>query len=342
MIKQIEPTALYNCPSHIIVDVRSPSEFQTGHIENAINLPLFDDTERATVGTIYTKSGREAGLFSGLEIVGPKLSWFVKRIKALNPQHKPLIIYCWRGGMRSNSMAWLLVQAGHKVKVLKGGYKAFRSYIREDALKHGTFIVIGGMTGSGKTDTLTRLKEMGEQTIDLEALANHKGSVFGHLGQKTQPANEQFENNLWEQVRLVDDTRPVYIEDESRSIGKVSIPDPFYSKMQQSKMYMLKVNYADRIERLVKEYGCFSKEELEEDIIRLSKFTGEEMCRNATKAIKANHLDEAVDLILHYYDKKYLQCIEKKSSREIIPLEGCNGNSEENALRILQHSASPK
>ncbi|MFA6951200.1 MAG: tRNA 2-selenouridine(34) synthase MnmH [Lentimicrobiaceae bacterium] len=334
----IDISQLYDYPGTPVIDVRSPAEYSIGHIPGAINLPLFDDDERAKVGTRFNHGGQDAGFLLGLEIVGPKMASFVKRIKGLFPAHSPLIFYCWRGGMRSNSMAWLFDQAGHPVYVIKGGYKAFRSYIRVNTINNRQFRIVGGMTGSGKTEILCYLKQMGEQVIDLEGLARHKGSVFGHLGQLEQPSNEEFENNLWEEIRVFNPRRPIYIEDESRSIGKVSLPEPLYQTMQHSTMYLVKVNLKVRIGRLKAEYGGFSSEELMDAMSKLMKYMGGDICQEAIKAVTDHNLDLAIEKVLSYYDKKYNQALQRYPLWQIVPVISDNGDCERGAKRIIQLS----
>ena len=163
----------------IILDVRSPGEFTKGQIPGAFNLPVFSDEERVRVGTLYKRRSREVAFLEGLDFIAPKLRFFVEEAKRLAP-HKKILIHCWRGGLRSQSMAVLLEAAGFSCRILEGGYKAYRTYCREELLdKDASFILVGGKTGSGKTVILHELIHLQEQVIDLEGLANHKGSVFG-------------------------------------------------------------------------------------------------------------------------------------------------------------------
>ncbi len=183
-----------NCP---ILDVRSPDEYNRGHIPGARSLPLFNNEERSAVGTLYLQKGSKEAMLKGLELVGPKMKEFVIQASGLSRDGE-LALYCWRGGMRSNSMAWLFNTSGIKSHTLDGGYKSWRRHI------HGFFgqpvpnlVVIGGMTGTGKTEILEEIERKGGQVVHLERLARHKGSVFGHLGMPAQPSTEQFENELY-------------------------------------------------------------------------------------------------------------------------------------------------
>lgn len=184
-----------------LIDVRSPSEYAHAHIPGAVSIPLFSDEERKIIGTAYKQQGREVAVNEGLD-------FFSKRLKQIQPEalklfHKSeenenpvFYIHCWRGGMRSGAVAWLLSLYGYKVVVLKGGYKSFRNWVLAQFEKEYSFKILGGFTGSGKTEVLNELAQLGEKTIDLEMLAHHKGSAFGSLGMPAQPSEEMFENKL--------------------------------------------------------------------------------------------------------------------------------------------------
>ena len=204
--------------SGAIIDVRSPVEFNAGHIPGSTNIPLFSDEERATVGTLYAESGRDIAIEKGLEFVGPKMADFVRRTKAVLAKQpgdceseKIAYVHCWRGGMRSQSFAWLLDMAGIKVRVLKGGYKGFRKVAhRKIGLRH-KMVILSGLTGAGKTEFLIELQKKGEQIIDLEGLANHRGSSFGAIGLGQQPTTEQFENCRFAALEKLNPNRRIWI-----------------------------------------------------------------------------------------------------------------------------------
>ncbi|MEY2794218.1 MAG: hypothetical protein RJA76_2210, partial [Bacteroidota bacterium] len=178
-----------------ILDVRSPGEFKRAHIPNALSLPLFTDEEREKVGICYKHQGKEKAVELGLEFVGPKLVNFVKYAKKVAFEGE-ILVHCWRGGMRSASMAWLLETAGLKVFLLEGGYKSYRNFVLKIQSEPLPLRVLGGKTGSGKTELLREMKNAGFQVIDLEDLAKHRGSAFGHFGLEEQPSSEHFENLL--------------------------------------------------------------------------------------------------------------------------------------------------
>src|ERR1700733_14354956 len=221
-----------------LFDVRSPGEFQHSHIPGAVSLPLFSDEERAQVGLCYKQQGKEPALMLGLKFVGPKLSEMADKVIKQCLQGRARV-YCWRGGMRSSSVAMLLRMTGLQVMTLEGGYKRFRRHVLQtlSQIFSEKLVVIGGMTGSGKTEILRVLKERGEQVVDLEQLANHRGSAFGGIGMELQPSVEQFENKiacLWDKLDL---DRRIWLEDESRMIGKCKIPDALFAAMMQAKRY---------------------------------------------------------------------------------------------------------
>ena len=305
--------------SHVIIDVRSPSEFSQGHIPGAVNIPLFDDEERKKVGTLYKQAGKQAAMLAGLDFVGPKMSQFVKQANKLAPG-KDVLVHCWRGGMRSAGMAWLLKTADFKVSVLEGGYKAYRSFIRQKLGEEFKLMVLGGKTGSGKSEILDRLAGMGEQIIDLEKIAHHKGSAFGDLGQEKQPTNEQFENNLFDALRKLDRRKTIWVEDESRGIGFVGIPDLFYQQMRNAAVMFLDVPKPFRVKRLVKEYASFDPQQLENAIHRITKKLGGLNARLTIEALHQKDYATVADLLLVYYDKAYLKGLSFRDKNKVFKL----------------------
>jgi tRNA 2-selenouridine synthase len=299
-----------------VVDVRSPKEFSQGHIPGAVSMPLFDDDERAVVGTTYTRIGKDEALLKGLEFVGPKMKDFVARAKALASGNE-ILVNCWRGGMRSGAMAWLFGFSGLKASVLEGGYKAYRHHIREALSKGPQIKILGGMTGSGKTEILHHLSNLGEQVLDLEGLANHKGSAFGALGQQEQPTTEQFENDLAERWLAFDPGKPVWVEDESRSIGRVIIPDPFLDRMAGAQVLFIEVPFETRVNRLFEEYGGFDPQELIVLVSKISKRLGSDIAKAATDDLQSGNIKDAVARVLKYYDKTYQYGISKRDNSKV-------------------------
>jgi len=338
MIQHINPNEFLEKSDGIpVIDVRAPKEFLRGHIPDAINLPLFDDEERKEVGTLYKKSGKEASLLLSLDIVGPKLSYFVKTARKLSPDRE-ILIHCWRGGMRSANMAWLFETADFKVFVLNGGYKAYRKYIRQKIGEEANLIVVGGKTGCGKSEVLNYLAKAGEQVLDLENIAHHKGSAFGDLGQEKQPTNEQFENNLFQAWQKLDLNLPVWIEDESRGIGTVSIPEPLYNKIRQSPVIFLDVEKEIRIIRLVKEYALFDPALLEAAILRINKKLGGLNTKQAIEALFNKDFNTAASILLTYYDKAYLKGLSMREQKKVFKLELHKDNSALNMQLVVEYA----
>lgn len=305
MIKRIDiKDFIQKIDSLPIIDVRSPKEYEFGHVVNAVNIPLFDNDERAVVGTKYHKINRDAAIMSGLKIVGPKLADYVKQAKKI-AENNELMIYCWRGGMRSGSLAWLFDVAGINVSVLNDGYKAYRKYIREDFSRKANVVILGGMTGSGKSDILHAMQNSGNQVLDLEGVANHKGSAFGFLGQDEQPSNEQFENNLFHIWKDFDFNKPIWIEDESASIGKVRVPETLFHQMRSCKVVEIEIDKNIRIQRLVKEYASFDIDDLKNIVLRIGKRLGGQNVKLALEALDNKNFAMVADITLSYYDKAY-------------------------------------
>lgn len=287
-----------------LFDVRSPCEFSHGHIPGSLSLPLFTDEERALVGTVYKQNGKEAAIQTGLKAVGPKLADLAKAIR--KESNSACRITCFRGGMRSRSVQWLASLFGLSTIRLDGGYKAFRHYVLETFSLPYSFIVIGGPTGSGKTEMLHSLSQKGHQTIDLEGLANHRGSAFGLLPDTLQPSQEHFENLLATSLRTMNPSSPIFIEDESRRIGSCTIPQGIYENMDTSPLLWVEVPFEKRLERLVQNYGCFPKMWLIEKTTKLTKKLGQEKTNHITSAIQESRLEDAARLLLEYYDQAYL------------------------------------
>jgi tRNA 2-selenouridine synthase len=315
-----------------VIDVRAPKEFLQGHIPGAYSLPLFTDEERAVVGTTYSKKGQDQALLKGLEIVGPKMTGLVERAREIAPRGD-ILVHCWRGGMRSEAMAWLLQFAGMKTSVLEGGYRAYRRFTRSSFGNDQRLIVLGGMTGSGKTELLRFLAENSEQVVDLERFANHKGSAFGAMGQPDQPTNEQFENDLAAEWLALDIARPAWIEDESLNIGKVIIPEPLFRKMAEAPVVFVDVPFDERVARLVREYGEFDKNELSAKITKIGKRIGGDVANAAVKSVMEGDVKAAIAAVLKYYDKTYQYGLSKRRTSQIIKMNYAEFRKEYTKVR---------
>ena len=306
----------------IIIDVRTPAEFADGHIPSAINIPIFSNEERAIVGTIYKKQSKEKAVEKGLDLVGVKLGGFVRTVKKLMRKCElapdtTIYVYCWRGGMRSNSMAWLFRTAGINVDVLKGGYKAYRtSFIDKIVAGEWKLVVLGGPTGCGKTYILDALKEKCEQVIDLEGLASHRGSAFGNYGHENpQPTSEHFANCLYGELLELDSDKPIWCEGESMSIGRVFMPQEFYNLIQGSELIHFDMPTDVRLDHIMKDYGDCPKDMLVNCFTNITKRLGFDNAKKAIEFVDNGQIKEAAAIALGYYDKSYCHSLENRANK---------------------------
>jgi len=311
---------------HPVIDVRSPGEYSHAHIPGAHNLPLFSDEERKIVGTAYKRESREQAIKIGLDFFGVKMRKMVEDTETILKTHpitaspaiaafrseggpsapaRCLLVHCWRGGMRSAGVAWLLDLYGFKVYTLKGGYKAYRQWTLQQFSKPYPFHVLGGYTGSGKTIVLHELAKKKHQVLDLEDIANHKGSAFGGLGKTAQPSQEMFENKLALQLSYLGTTTPVWVEDESRRIGDLNLPADLWNTMRSSPVFFLDIPVEKRLEYIVQEYGKFKKEELVATVMRIRKRLGGLATKNVINHLLEDNITEGFRILLQYYDKFY-------------------------------------
>jgi tRNA 2-selenouridine synthase len=305
---------------HVVVDVRSPVEFLQGRFPEAHNIPLFSNEERATVGTIYKQQGKELAVEKGFAFVSPKLLKYIEIAKTAAPQKK-IILHCFRGGMRSKNFAWLLQTAGFEVKIFEGGYKKYRLEVLDLFKQAFQFIIIGGYTGSAKTEIIKLLKSKGEQVIDLESLANHKGSSFGSINEKTQPTQQNFENQLFEQLHQLNKEKPIYLEDEAYNIGRVSLPYEMWLQMKKAPILSLNINATNRIQQLVKDYTTVDIELLKAAMFRIKDQLGGAGYKQAILFLSEKRLAEAAAIALDYYDKTYTFNHNKRFCRNIYNID---------------------
>lgn len=324
----------------VVVDVRTPAEYKLGHIPQAFNIPLFSDEERIVVGTKYKQENKEAAMIQGLDYVGPKMSGFIKSLQRIT-QKKEVLLHCWRGGHRSRSMAWLFELVGYTVYILDGGYKAYRNFLLESFSQKANLIILGGMTGSGKSDILKAILMLGHQIIDLESVAHHKGSAFGAIGQQEQPTPQQFENDLFAIWQSLDLSKAIWLEDESASIGKTSIPGPLFQQIRSSKVVKIEVDKDLRIERLVSEYAVFGKDELKMSVRKIEKRLGNLAMMDCLEAIDKGDFETAVNYILSYYDKAYSKGLSNRDQETVYSLTIKSSDTMEDAQDII-HFANEK
>jgi tRNA 2-selenouridine synthase len=332
---------------HPVFDVRSPGEYVHAHIPNAISLPLFTDEERKVVGTAYKQQSKQAAIKIGLDYFGVKMRGMVEQVEGIttaftkesNKSNAPVppsgggggiaLVHCWRGGMRSAGVAWLLDLYGFKVYTLVGGYKVYRKWVLAQFEKEYHFKIIGGYTGSGKTLVLKQLAQQGQTVIDLEALAHHKGSAFGALGEAAQPKQEMFENLLAQKltdvrwslaetntVKTNNEQRStcIWLEDESQRIGNLQIPMPLWYTMRKSPVYFLDIPFEERLNYITEGYGKFTKEQLVNAIIRIQKRLGGLETKNAINHLLENNHKACFGILLAYYDKLYNKALQNREN----------------------------
>ena len=337
-----------------IIDVRSPGEYEHAHLPGAHNLPLFTNEERKVVGTAYKQESREQAIKIGLDYFGPKMRVMVEEVEKLcaakratgsevtsgeGPEQKgEVFIYCWRGGMRSAAVAWLLNLYGFRVVVLAGGYKVYRHHVLQVLSLPFGLTVLGGYTGSGKTSVLRHLKGKGAKVIDLEGLAAHKGSAFGGLGMPAQPSQEMFENCLaLELEALHRDEGSIWIEDESQRIGLVNIPGTFWTSLRKAPICFLDIPFEERLEQILAEYGSFDKEVLANAIQRISKRLGGLETKKAFQHLADDNLRECFRILLSYYDKHYLKGLHNREGLpSLLTTVACSTVDPGNGERLLK------
>jgi tRNA 2-selenouridine synthase len=330
-----------------ILDVRSPGEFLHAHIPGAFALPLFTDDQRKIIGIAYKQQSRQAAVKKGLNFFSERMKMIPDQVEELivNQQRKisrnnlmpytnRLLIHCWRGGMRSGAVAWLLDIYGFKVYTLKGGYKAFRNWALAQFDKEYKINILGGYTGSGKTGVLQEMKRKGNMVIDLEGLASHKGSAFGSLGEKPEPGQEMFENllafELYKAANAEEQNQPngepytkilspdIWIEDESRHIGTAGIPKAFWDQMRKSPLYFLDIPFEERLNHIVSTYGVFNKNELVNSIMKIQKRLGGLETKNAINYLLEDNVKECFSILLLYYDKLYRNSLNHRENIEAV------------------------
>lgn len=345
-----------------VLDVRSPGEYLHAHIPKAISIPLFTDEQRKVIGTAYKQQSRQVAVNHGLDFFSERMKAIPgeiicvinsnKRDNPKDPASQTLLIHCWRGGMRSEAVAWLLNLYGYKIYLLKGGYKSFRRWALKQFEKKYSLKILGGYTGSGKTEVLQEMKNRGKTVIDLEALANHKGSAFGSLGQNPQPSQEMFENllalEMWktnfaketnhtngvEQTNL---DKEIWLEDESRHIGLAGIPPMIWEQMRHSNLYFLDIPFEQRLNFVVLQYGDFDKKVLVTSIMKIQKRLGGLETKNAINFLLEGNVKACFAILIPYYDKLYTHAMNKRENiQSLLNKIPCKSIDVNNAQHLLQ------
>ena len=289
-----------------IIDVRSPSEYYQGHWPGAVNIPLFSDSERETIGKSYKKESRLKAILQGLKVTIPNAKNLLEIILQITTKkegkNKSLRIYCWRGGMRSSAFAWLARTIGIRTYLLKGGYKNYRKWVLNQFEADLPIRLLGGKTGTRKTDLLNYINEENIHVIDLEGIANHRGSSFGSLGMKEQPSTQQFENILAESLDSFQKNSAIeiWLEAESSNLGKCRIPNSLYTKMKKAPIIEIIKDKDERVKNLVHVYSQNSQTELNNAVNRISKRLGPQRTKEALTAIKRKEWSKACESMLDY------------------------------------------
>ena len=328
-----------------IVDVRSPSEFCQGHWPGAINIPLFSDIERDIIGKSYKKESRLKAILNGLKATLPNTRKLLEIIlqTAIKKEevNKSLRIYCWRGGMRSNAFAWLARTIGIKTYILKGGYKSYRKWVLYQFDADLPIRLLGGKTGTRKTDLLNYINKENIYVIDLEGIANHRGSSFGALGMEKQPSTQQFENILAESLSNFHNSNAneIWLEAESSNLGKCRIPNKLYSNMKKAPVLEIIKTKHERVKNLVDVYSQNSQTELKDAVNRISKRLGPQRTKEALISIEKKEWSKACEAMLDYYDKCYEYELKKAKNVNSINLSGLN--LESSLKKILNENLNP-
>ena len=334
-----------------VIDARSPSEHADDHLPGAVNAPVLDDAQRALVGTVNAEQGAFEAKRLGAAIVSRNIGGLLERLFSNRDRHWRPLVYCWRGGNRSGSLATVLARIGWRTTVLEGGYKAFRRQVIADldarpaALR---FVVVGGRTGSAKSRLLERLAAHGEQVLDLEALARHRGSVLGGLPDAPQPSQKRFETLLWDRLRGLDPGRPVFVESESRKVGRVQVPEALIRGIRASQVAVVQADVAVRARFLLAEYEHFRRDvpgllALLDCLVALH---GAERVAQWKALAGGDRWPELVErLLVEHYDPSYDRSMRRNfgqlAQAPVIRLEGTDDAALERAARALAALGAP-
>ena len=300
-----------------VIDARSPSEYELDRLPHALNWPSLNDEERARVGTIYKQvNAFEARKIGGALVARNVAAHIEAHCQDKNKNWRPLI-YCWRGGKRSGSLALILGQIGFDVHLIEGGYKAFRAEMLlnlETLCTQFDYRVICAPTGSGKTRLLHELAKVGSQVLDLEALANHRSSVLGLVPGEVQPSQKQYDMRIWQTLKTFDPSRPVFVESESKKVGNVSIPECLIAAMRTGRCLRLDLPLEDRVALLLEDYDYFVKD-VDFFCTRLDvliPLRGRAIVENWQQQSQNGQMAEVVeDLLKNHYDPSYLSSMER-------------------------------
>ena len=299
-----------------IIDARSESEYALDRIPGAINAPVLDDAQRVRVGTLYKQTGAFEAKRVGAPLVAANIARHIETLWADKPRDWKPLVYCWRGGNRSGSMAHILAKIGWPVVQLDGGYKAYRAHVAAslETPPELDFRVVCGTTGSGKSRLLETLDGIGAQVLDLEKLAAHRGSVLGHLPDAPQPTQKWFESQVWDRLRRFDPARPVFVESESKKVGNLRVPEAVMARMRASPCIALNLSRENRVRLLMEDYEhfCADPGALNAQLDHLVQLHGREKIEHWQAMASGGAMAELVgQLLAEHYDPAYLRSIDR-------------------------------
>ena len=320
-MRTIDYENLYKLKSYILIDARSPKEFLESPIPGAVNIPALLDEERAEVGTAYVRVSTEKAKEIGIEKISKRLPEIFREINELSKKYDKLVFYCARGGMRSSSLEAIFYALKYKTLKLEGGYKSYRNYIMEhlpEKNKNIKYITLHGRTGVGKTKILEKLSEKGYSVMDLEKMANHKGSFFGGLCEKKKQSQKRFESEVYENLSN-NKTGYVLIESESKRIGDIYLPEVIHDSILTGCHIMIDTSMENRVKIIMEDYSGATKEELKSCLEKVGKYISKERYENYSKLLEDGKLAELSKILMEkYYDPLYDQSINKYSYEENI------------------------
>ncbi|WP_096697006.1 tRNA 2-selenouridine(34) synthase MnmH [Polaromonas sp. AER18D-145] len=329
-----------------IIDARSEGEYAEDHLPGAVNWPSLNDEERRIVGTRYKQINQFEAKKLGAALVAKNIAAHIQREVLDKPREWQPLVYCWRGGKRSGSLALILDQIGFKVTLVDGGYKAFRAALVADlpqlAARH-SYQVVCGTTGSGKTRLLQALQAQGAQVLDLEALANHRSSVLGLIPGVPQPSQKAFDSLIWAALRSFDPARPVYIESESKKVGNVAVPEGLIAAMRAAPCLQLELAEDERVALLLEDYDFFVKDIAFfcERLGALTEARGKETVQDWQARARSGDVASVVrELLVRHYDPVYLQSMRRnfshyETARVLAPRDHTAAAMAELAARML-------
>ena len=328
-----------------IIDVRSPAEFALDHIPGAVNYPVLSNDERITIGTLYKQESPFAAKKLGAALVSRNIANHLEHHLLEMPREWCPLIYCWRGGERSGAFTHILNRIGWKARQLEGGYQGFRRTVIDGLEKLAgqfSFQVICGMTGSGKTRVLQEIGDLGVQILDLEGLAVHRGSVLGNEPNVEQPSQKGFETSLWNAMRSLDPTRPVFVESESKKVGGLHIPDALMEKIRNGACIELRSSTQTRVSWLIREYHHFltDTDNFKQKLALLTAHYGKVQIAKWSEVIDVGNFPELVEeLLVKHYDPSYQSSIVRNfpqyKNENFVQLENDSDEAFANAAKAI-------